>query len=220
MLLLAITSRLSSWMRRIRGQRETDDRMTGPVSEAESDAVLARRAMHDRAAFAELYRRYLDRVYAYCRYRLPTREQAEDATSQIFLKALAALPNRRAEGAFVAWLFAIAHNVVTDAYRTRRVAAPLSAALGTPDRSPSPEEVATERDRTSRLLAILPPDQRRIMELRLVGLTGAEIAEALGKSLGAVKMAQKRALERMQTALDATEEAPHGREQRRHVHIG
>jgi len=171
---------------------------------SESDAALADRARGDPTAFADLYRRYLDRVYAYCRYRLATREQAEDATSQIFLHALAALPNRRASGSFRAWLFTIAHNIVMDCYRKRELV-PLTENVNVPARTSSPEMLAVEHDQILRLLGRLPDQQRSILELRLAGLTGAEIAQTLGKSLGAVKMAQHRALARLHADLAATE---------------
>lgn len=166
----------------------------------DDDARIVAQARANPAAFAELYRRYIDAVYRYARIRLGTREQAEDATSQIFLKALTALPSHREGGSFRAWLFTIAHNVVTDTYRARRVHWPLTTAAEHPDRAPSPEEEAVDaiqRDEVRAMLDLLPPDQQRVMELRLAGLTGNEIAEALGKTLGAVKMAQSRAIARL-----------------------
>jgi RNA polymerase sigma-70 factor (ECF subfamily) len=173
------------------------------------DAQLVALAKLDPAAFAQLYRRYVDAVFRYCVHRLGTREQAEDATSQIFLKALAALPSHRPGGSFRGWLFTIAHNVITDTYRAKRTHWPITDALEQPDREPSPEEQAIgsiERDEVRAMLLMLPIDQRRIMELRLAGLTGNEIAEALGKNLGAVKMAQSRAIARLKQAVLAAGE--------------
>ena len=166
------------------------------------EAALIEQARQDRQAFAPLYRRYLDPVYRYCYRRLGTREVAEDATSQVFLKALAALSGYRG-ASFRAWLFAIAHNVVVDVAR-RRASAPLAEAGDLADGAPTPEEVAVAADehRTLRaLLASLPADQRSVVELRLAGLTGAEVALALGRSLGAVKMLQFRAMARLRAGL-------------------
>ena len=95
------------------GEREA----SGPAN-GDDDLVAA--AKRDPDAFVALYRRYAPTVYGYCYNRLGSREQAEDATSQIFLKALTALPAQRDDLAFRGWLFAIAHNVVTDAHRARR----------------------------------------------------------------------------------------------------
>ncbi|MDP9364185.1 MAG: sigma-70 family RNA polymerase sigma factor [Chloroflexota bacterium] len=177
----------------------------GTATSAADDAALVARARDDPAAFAPLYERYLDPVYRYCYRRLGGREAAEDATAQVFAKALAALPAYR-DGSFRAWLFAIAHNAVADNHRRRahRPEAPLEAVGDPPDRAPTPEEVAVENDerRSVRaLLAVLPVDQRRVLELRLAGLSGAEIATALGRSVAAVKMLQLRAMTRLRADL-------------------
>jgi RNA polymerase sigma-70 factor (ECF subfamily) len=179
------------------------------------DADLAARAPNDPLAFEALYRRYVDPVHQYCYRRLGTREAAEDATSVIFLKAFSSLPTYR-PGSFRSWLFAIAYHVITDRLRATRPEAPLDEAADVPDREPSPEEIvltAEARRSVAALLAHLPPDQRRVVELRLTGLTGREVAQVLGRSLPAVKIAQVRAYARLRTLLGsaaATEEASRG----------
>ena len=176
-----------------------DDEASDTAGDAE--AALVARAKADRSAFVPLYQRYLDPVYRYCYGCLGSREAAEDATSLVFAKALDALPQCR-EASFRSWLFAIAHNVVADARRRSRPAAPLDEAGAVPDRSPaaSPENaaLAANGDRAVlALLARLPDDQRQIVELRLAGLTGPEIARALRRSHGAVRVAQFRAYSRL-----------------------
>lgn len=179
-----------------------------PEAAADEPALIAA-AIEDAAAFAPLYQRYAPRVYGYCLRRLVDRERAADATSQIFIRALAALPRFAPDPdspgtTFRAWLFTIAHNAVTDAHRRHRPHASLDipdedgemAATRLRDPGRSPEDHAIAGDETARvraMLAILPERQRRILELRLADLTGAEIAEALGMSLSAVKSAQFRA---------------------------
>ena len=168
-----------------------------------ADADLVARAQRERQAFELLYRRYLDPVHRYCYRRLGSREAAEDATSLVFAKALASLPAYR-DGSFRSWLFAIAHHVVADSYRAWHPASPLEVAVGLPDRGASPEEQALAADgerSVLRLLAQLPPDQRRVVELRLAGLTGREVAAVLGKSLPAGKSAQVRAYARLRDLL-------------------
>ena len=170
---------------------------------AVDDADLVARAQVDRQAFALLYRRYLDPVHQYCYRRLGSREAAEDATSLVFTKAFAALPTYRA-GSFRSWLFAIAYHVITDDLRARRVVAELDAAAKVPDRGQTPEEVIMAADANSsvvRLLDCLPASQRRVVELRLAGLTGREVAAVLGCSLAAVKIAQVRAYSRLRGLL-------------------
>ncbi len=176
-----------------------------PASEPESsdDAALVVRAKANRQAFAPLYARYADPVYRYCVRRLGSPEAAADATSQIFAKALVALPGCR-DDAFRSWLFAIAHNVLVDTYRAHRVHQPLEAAVSVPDAASSPEDqaLASEaRHEIVRLLAQLPPEQRRVVELRLAGLNGNEIGVVLGRSRGSVDTLQFRAMARMRTLL-------------------
>jgi len=170
----------------------------------DGDARSSKPEPVDSAAFAALYREHVDAVYRYCFYRLDGREQAEDATSQIFMKALAALPTRRERAAFRSWLFSIAHNVVTDLHRACRPIWPLSLIENHADRHRSVEDVAmdsVEQDEVRTLLTRLPTDQRRVLELRLAGLTSSEIAIVLGKKTGAIKVAQSRAIARLRQTL-------------------
>lgn len=158
------------------------------------DDALVMLAQQEAQAFAALYRRYIDPVHQYCYRRLGTREAAEDATSVIFTKAFAALPTYRA-GSFRSWLFTIAYHVITDDLRARRVLAELEAAHDLAADGESPEDlvIAAESLTTvGQLLALLTPGQRQVVELRLAGLTGREVAAVLGCSLGAVKIAQVR----------------------------
>ena len=175
------------------------------VDSTTADATLLARARREPAAFAPLYARYLGPVYGYSFRRLGTREAAEDATSLVFTKALAALPRyEERAGSFRAWLFAIAHNVVVDQVRGRLPDQALDAAAEAPDLAPTPEDHALAADdgRLLRaLLARLTPDQRQVVELRLAGLTDREIAQALGRSHGAVRMSQFRAVARLRTLL-------------------
>src|SRR5215217_8517203 len=101
--------------------------------------VIAAKA--DPRAFAPLYDRYADLVYRYCYRRLGHPEAAADATGQVFAKALAGLPGYREDApSFRSWLFAIAHNVITDDLRARRPVAPIDAAAYVAATGPSPEE--------------------------------------------------------------------------------
>lgn len=198
-----------SWTR----THSTGDSQCG---QEESEAAQVARAKADRRAFAPLYARYLGTVYQYCYRRLGSREAAEDATGEVFCKALAALAGFH-DGSFGGWLFTIAHNVVADALRRRRPDEPLGPEHDPPDGAATPEEVAlaAEEGRFFRaLLARLPADQRSVVELRLAGLKGAEIAAVLGRSLGSVKMLQFRAVAQLRVLLGVQtgrEEAHDGR---------
>jgi RNA polymerase sigma-70 factor, ECF subfamily len=162
------------------------------------EAELVAIAKRDRAAFAPLYRRYVEPVYRYCDRCLGNRHAAEDATSLIFTKALAALATCR-DDRFRSWLFAIAHNVIVDMRDEQHQWEPLMAAAevadGTGQRSPEALALANDDAHTIQgLLAHLSADQRDLLELRLAGLTDAEIARALGRSHGAVRTSQYRAI--------------------------
>ena len=170
----------------------------------DDDAALAARARADPAAFAALYARYVDAVYGYCYRNLGGREAAEDATAQIFAAALAALPRYREGGSFTAWLFAIARNAVVDAHRRRRPDVPLADAVDRPSSDPGPEDEAVAGEARASVRSLvegLPLAQRQVLELRLAGLTGHEIAAAMGRSHLAVKMLQFRAIARIRERL-------------------
>jgi RNA polymerase sigma-70 factor, ECF subfamily len=166
----------------------------------------------EREAFGALYDRYLPRVYAYCYRLLGQREVAEDANTEVFMRALAALPMYRA-GSFRSWLFAIAHNVVTDKLRRRRPTVPLPDAVDLVDRGPSLEEIATVAADCTSIMKLLPrlsADQQQVIALRLSGLSAVEIGEALGKPRNAIDGIQHRALLRLRS-LVATGEAMAGK---------
>ncbi len=188
---------------------------TPAQAEIASDAELVALARRDPQAFAQLYGRYLDPIHRYCFRRLGSREAAEDATSLIFANALAALP-RYHGSSFRSWLFTIAHHVIVDRYRGTHPEHSLEAAAEVLDDARSPEELAIaaeERRSVCALFAQLPEHQRRVVELRLAGLTGAEIAQVLGRSRANVDVTQSRAVARLRVLLGVgsrTEEVTHG----------
>ena len=166
------------------------------------EAATVARALLDPAAFAPLYQRYLDPVYRYCYRRLGSREAAEDATSLVFERAFRSLSAFRG-GSFRAWLFAIAHNAVTDIYR-RHGTERFQEDWDIEDPAPPPEQMALladERRLLATALALLPRDQRHVIELRLSGVSSVEVADILGRSPQAVRALQLRATRRLQTLL-------------------
>ena len=168
---------------------------------------MARAQQGEREAFGALYDRYLPRVYAYCSRLLGEREAAEDANTEVFMRALSALPTYRA-GSFRSWLFAIAHNVVADEARGRRPTVPLTEAVDLADLGPSLEELAAasaERSAVLSLLTRLSEDQRQVVALRLSGLSAVEIGEALGRPRNAIDGIQHRALLRLRSLVGTGE---------------
>ena len=172
------------------------------TAEEPDDAALVAAAKEDLRAFTALYERYVDRVYRYCYSRLGSRELAEDATSEVFLKALGAL-HRYEDVLFAAWIFRIAHNVVVDVYR-RRPSVPLDGAEERPDPARTPESLAvaqSEREMVRAALNKLTPDERAVVELPYAGWTGRQIGESLGRTPNAVKTLRYRALRRLRELL-------------------
>ena len=190
-------------------RRQPGDPTSG--SPADADDLLACRAQNDPRAFAVLYDRYFAAVYGYCLGELRDPEAAADAAGQTFLKALAALGRYRANGRFRGWLFAIAHNEILDALRSRRPVELLGAANDVADPTPTPEEAtmaAVDVERLEAAIGRLPAADRRVLELRRAGLSGQEIATVLGIAHEAAKKRQLRAMDRLRTDLQATTSGP------------
>jgi RNA polymerase sigma-70 factor, ECF subfamily len=176
----------------------------------DADAVAVAAAQRNPAAFAPLYRAYFDPVYRYCHRSLGNPDAAADATQEVFARALASIRTTRVHD-FRPWLFSIAHNVITDHHRRRGRRpnpSPLVAIAERPDPAPGPEAEAIQEDERSTVhafLAQLPADQRAVVELRLADLSGAEVAEILGKSVGSVRVAQFRAFRRLRDLMVAAD---------------
>lgn len=180
----------------------------GPVSL--DDAGLVARARQDYAAFAPIYDRHFAGVYGYCYRLLGSPEAAEDAAQQVFAQALTALPRYQETGRFRSWLYAIAHHVISEQRAARRDH-PLDDEPELHDPGQSPEEEvlrALERGDLHEAITRLPADQRRVIELRLAGLKGREIAAELGRSHEAVRMLQLRALDHLAAELGGKANRP------------
>lgn len=168
---------------------------------ARRDREVIRRAQTDPGAFAEIYERYVDAIHAYCFHRTHDPDLALDLTQQIFVRALQGVDRFRlnSTSSVRSWLFTIAHNLVVDTYRTARHVDSLHQPVHA-DRlaatAPQPDDQAVASARRTDLLAAiarLGASQQQVVELRLAGLTGPEIADRLGMRLAAVKSAQFRA---------------------------
>lgn len=177
-----------------------------------------RAAQQNIQDFAPLYEKYVDLVWRYARSRLESADRAADATSSTFHKAIAALPTflpreRNDTLTFRSWLMTIARNVVIDEIRR----SPPTKSIDSPAVQPwlidvrrSPEDYAISRDEQHRVnfaLSKLPETQRQIVELRLAGLKFAEITDALGMSLSAVKTSHFRAYARLRILLAETDQS-------------
>jgi RNA polymerase sigma factor (sigma-70 family) len=174
---------------------------------AAGDAAIVARARADLRAFAPLYDRHYDGIFGFCLRRLGDREAAADATHHVFHRAMTRLDQWQG-GSFAAWLYAIARTVVIDLARAHRPTLSLDPAQADarPDTDPPPDAQVIRAERQRRLLAAmarLTPDQRAVVELRLAGLSGPEVAAALGMTTGAAQSCQFRAYRSLRRLLAA-----------------
>ena len=176
--------------------------------------LVARAKLADPDAFAALYRLFLPAIYGFVAARVPQREAAEDATQTIFFRALSSSATCRDNAAFPGWLFAIARNVVRDGHRRQRETLPPPENRDLRDDTPSPEDLAIQREEAAVLLAArercLSLRDRELFDLLLTGLNDKQIATVLGRSHGAVRTAHYRLLLKLRKCLSAAERPNHG----------
>ncbi len=173
------------------------------IREDAEERLLVEAAQKDPAKFGDLYEIHFGRVYAFIARRMRDRDKAEDLTSEVFHKALANLKSYTWTGApFGAWLFRIAANAVSDQWK-RAGREPVNVE-DPPEPSGGPEQEAIESHaRLFRLVEELPAEQRRVVFGRFVEQRSIrEIAQQLGKSEGAVKQLQFRALEKLRSQME------------------
>jgi len=155
------------------------------------ETVLERARAHDTEALGEIYHRYARRVFGLCRYMLGSRESAEDATSEVFLKLQRSMESYDGSIPFPRWLLRVAGNQCIDALRRRQRgrqvivevedgAAVIEAA--SPERSPLSAVISTEeRAQVRDAIARLPENYRVPLVLRYYSeLSYDEIAQQLG----------------------------------------
>ena len=179
-----------------------------------TESLVQRAVAGDRQAFAELYERYLTRVYRYIYYLTGGTADVEDLTAQTFLRAWQKVPDFRPRGhAFVAWLLRIAHNVAVSHLRKRH-----NEQQGIPSdyqdtsRASHPDQLAqdaSEAEKVRAAILALTPAEREVIVLRFVdGLSYAEAAQALGRNVNAIRVAQWRALTHLRSILSEHIERP------------
>lgn len=161
--------------------------------------LIERAQKGDKRAIGDLYRAHVDMVYRYISARVGDPAVAEDLTAQVFLKALEGLPNYEPSGSpFAAWLYRIAYARTVDYWRQqqRRREVVLDETLPAAD-PPVADRLVLEAEWSTALdlLSQLTDDQQDVLILRFIGeMSLAEVADTLGKTVGAVKAAQHRAL--------------------------
>jgi RNA polymerase sigma-70 factor, ECF subfamily len=162
----------------------------------------------DSQAFAELYNAYVDNIYRYIFYRVNVAAVAEDLTADVFMHALEGLPNYQDRSvSLLAWLYRIAHARLVDYYRRTERAGPHEnideIELGFEEDLDSPIMTLHQTDHIQAALRTLTGEQQQVIILRFMeGHSLEKTAELLGKTTGAIKSMQLRALNALSRALE------------------
>src|ERR687896_624291 len=182
-----------------------EDSSTAPLKARGDSTTAVRRLVEraqggERAALEELYLLNFDRIYSYLHMSVGNRHDAEDLTTQTFLRMLESIKRFRWQSApFSAWLFRIAHNLAMDHFRANRRWQPEEDVPEPPGgEEPSAESVAMQsigRESMLELIDNLSPEQQQVLTLKFVfNFSNGEVATILGKTEGAIKSLQHRAL--------------------------
>ncbi len=175
--------------------------------------LVARGRQGDRDALEELYLIHFDRIYGYLHVSVGNRHDAEDLTTQTFLKMLEKIGSFKWQSApFSAWLFRIAHNLAMDHFRAHRRWQPEEEVPEPPgDEEPSAELQAMQtigRESMLKLIDRLSPEQQQVLTLKFVfNLPNAEVGAILDKTEGAIKSLQHRALVSLQKQIQQQQDA-------------
>jgi RNA polymerase sigma-70 factor, ECF subfamily len=171
-------------------------------SQEKDEQLLVEAARRDPSRFAELYENNFARVYAYVARRVGNRQEAEDITSEVFHQALEKIGGFEWRGVpFAAWLLRIAANATADRWRQR------AREQGNPGKEASEEFDFASADVRGRLFGMvkeLPIEQRLVVEMRFAEEKSIrEIARTIGKTEGAVKQLQFRAIRYLRTRMES-----------------
>ena len=178
-------------------QPETDE-------QSKTEKLVERAADGDFEAFGKLYSLHITQIYRYIFYQVKDKTTAEDITEEVFLKAWRAIDSCRGKGkTFSSWLYRIARNQVIDEFRSRRkypsIEIETVAGISNTEREPEGE---LERQELLAVIACLPQSQRQVIILKFIeGLDNPEIARIIGKSQGAVRVLQMRALAKLKKVM-------------------
>lgn len=169
------------------------------------DAEMVAAAQKNPAEFRQLYTKWLNPVYRYFYFRLGNVKDAEDLTSQVFLKVFEDLPRYRNQGCFSAWLFTIAHARAVDYFRkTKKIETLDAIELSSSDPDLLSHTIQQEElENMLRLLHNLDEDEQELIRLRFVAELGyREIGEILHRSEEAIRKSISRLLDRLQKLME------------------
>lgn len=171
--------------------------------------LIQRAKAYDPDALSTIYERYYQGVYRYVYYRVGDTTLAEDLTGDIFVKMLHGIESYSIQGIpFSAWLYRIARNRIIDHLRRQPAKADVSleeARVETLVVGEPALDQALQRDELLKAIQVLTPDQRQVIILKFIeDMDNATIARILGKSEGAIKSLQHRALDTLRQFMKRT----------------
>ena len=172
------------------------------AKQLEAERQLVESSQRNPRRFAQLYDRYFDRIYAFALTRTGNRAAAEDVTADTFGQAFENLSRFQWRGVpFSAWLFRIAANAAADYYQRSSREQALPKAAGESDAAWENRLIEVEtRAQLFELVRRLRKDQRRVIVMRFGEEKSInEVAQAMGRTEGAVKALQHRAMETLRT---------------------
>ncbi|KAB2969626.1 MAG: sigma-70 family RNA polymerase sigma factor [Thermoanaerobaculia bacterium] len=167
------------------------------------DTLVDAAKRQDPEALGSLCERFYPPVYRFILHKVRRKEDAEDLASEVCVRVVESLPNQA--GSFAAWVFRIARNLITDFYRRGAVRQEVALSDGVAETLAGPvgrDGLPVLSHQLERALAILTPEQREVLHLRFVEeLDAEEIGEIQGRTAGAVRALQFRALGTLRGAL-------------------
>jgi RNA polymerase sigma factor (sigma-70 family) len=170
----------------------------------ETENLVTQAISGDVEAFGELYTNHVTKIYRYIYYNVHDKEHAEDITQEVFLKAWKAIGSCRGkEKTFSSWLYRIAHNLIIDKLRKSQKQSSREAELPESIRDTSDRmEISLEQRDLLKVIDVLSPNQRQVIVMKFIEeMDNREIAETMGKSTGAIRILQMRALETLRKTL-------------------
>jgi RNA polymerase sigma-70 factor (ECF subfamily) len=190
--------------RRFIGQNRMPD-----WQEVDEEQLISRAKAGESDAFGELYERFVPPVYRFLYARLDDRQDAEDLAEEVFIRVWRSISSYQEQGVpFISYLFTVARHVLIDHYRSVGRKGRQESIDGRPlqDHHADPSEVAIanlENQEIRRVLDKLRDDYRMVLVLRFLSeLSPEEVAQVMGRSTGAVRVLQYRALISLRNLLE------------------
>jgi RNA polymerase sigma-70 factor (ECF subfamily) len=175
--------------------------------EKDIDRLVMKAIVGDATAFGELYDIHVDQIYRHIFYRVGNISDAEDLTQQVFIRAWQAIGRyQRKSVPFLAWLMTISRNLVIDFYRAHKEKGSLDDEYEATNQEPGPEqltETKLEHRELIKTITRLPEEYRQVIIMRFIDDSSyEEIAAALKKSQGAIRVTLHRALKKIRAIME------------------